>query len=294
MVVGEPGTLRMLISEAEYHESRFYKEWSKPNGQGDLMTMLVLRAGPRVATHAVNRLDTQPLYGTDELRLYRLLAPHICRALAISDALDLKTVSSRLLEETLDSLAAGVFLVAHDGRVVHMNRTAERQVTDGAALAIANNHLLPADKAAAQHLAKALSEATADEATAPVGGHAIALPAAGRTGLIATVLPLHRGRRHSLSQPFAAACAVFVQDPQIVPPLPGEAFAKLYRLTAGELRVALAMAPGLQPQEAADILGISLSTVRSHLAHIFEKTGTTRQTDLITLMMRAAPPLGTT
>ena len=32
---------------------------------------------------------------------------------------------------------------------------------------------------------------------------------------------------------------MFVQDPAVLPLFPGEAFAKLYRLTGGELRVAL-------------------------------------------------------
>jgi DNA-binding CsgD family transcriptional regulator len=129
-----------------------------------------------------------------------------------------------------------------------------------------------------------------DEAAAPAGGHAIALPAPGRSGFIATVLPLERGGRQRLSQPFAAAAAIFVQDPHVVPPLPGEAFAKLYGLSASELRIVLAMAPGLQPQEVADMLGISIATVKSHLAKIFSKTGTSRQSELTALMARLSTP----
>ena len=46
-------------------------------------------------------------------------------------------------------------------------------------------------------------------------------------------------------------------------PMPGEAFAKLYGLTGGELRVAMAMATNLTPQEVADMLGIGLQTVKT-------------------------------
>ena len=45
--------------------------------------------------------------------------------------------------------------------------------------------------------------------------------------------------------PFAASVAIFAQDPAEVPQMPGEAFARLYGLTGGELRVLLALAQGL-------------------------------------------------
>lgn len=289
MPIGAPWTLRTLVPEQEYFESRFYKEWSKPNAHGDLMGMLALRAGSRIATHAINRLDSQPLYSAEELALYTLIAPHICRSLTISDALDLKTVTSQALEATLSSLTSGVYLVARDRRVVFMNKAAEQQIAKGTSLTIVDQRLMPTDAAAAGQLNKALNDAVHNESAQPAGGHAIALPATPCNGLIATVLPLERGGRHSMCEPFAAAAAVFVQDPRVVAPLPGEAFATLYHLTASELRIVLAMAPGLQLQEIADMFGISLATVKSHLARIFDKTGTSRQADLMALIARISP-----
>ena len=85
--------------------------------------------------------------------------------------------------------------------------------------------------------------------------------------------------------------AIFVQDPIVVPPFPGEAFAKLYGLTGGELRVLLAMAPGLGVKEAAEVLGIGETTAKTHLQHIFAKTGTSKQSELMHLFMGAAPPI---
>jgi DNA-binding CsgD family transcriptional regulator len=51
------------------------------------------------------------------------------------------------------------------------------------------------------------------------------------------------------------------------------------------------MAMGNGPQEAADVLGISLNTVKSHLQHIFEKTGTSGQTELMQLLLQSAAPV---
>lgn len=60
----------------------------------------------------------------------------------------------------------------------------------------------------------------------------------------------------------------------------------MFGLTAAEARVALALFEGLTPREAAVRLSISPHTVHVHLAHIFEKTATNRQAELIRLLMR--------
>jgi DNA-binding CsgD family transcriptional regulator len=77
----------------------------------------------------------------------------------------------------------------------------------------------------------------------------------------------------------------------IVPPFPGEAFANLYSLSGSELRVLLAMAPGLSVKEAAEVLGIGETTAKTHLQHIYAKTGTSKQTELMHLFMSSAPPI---
>jgi DNA-binding CsgD family transcriptional regulator len=209
---------------------------------------------------------------------------------SISDALNLKTVKSDALEATLDALASGVYLTDRESRIVYMNRVAERQVKTGNALRIQNNRLAPVDRAARAALAIAIDDAIADDVETPDSGFQLALPEREKAGLVATILPLDRGERRNLCGALGATVAIFVQDPVIAPPLPGEAFAKLYGLTGSELRVLLAMAPGLSVKEAADMLGISGNTAKTHLQHIYSKTGTSKQTELMHLFMSSAPP----
>jgi DNA-binding CsgD family transcriptional regulator len=59
-------------------------------------------------------------------------------------------------------------------------------------------------------------------------------------------------------------------------------------LTGGELRVVLAVAPGLGIPEAAELLGLGKETVKKHLQRAFEKTGTKRQAELARLLMAFA------
>lgn len=73
--------------------------------------------------------------------------------------------------------------------------------------------------------------------------------------------------------------------------MPGEAFARLYGLTGGELRVLLALAQGLGGKEAAGLLRISEPTMRTHLQRLFSKTSTVRQSELLRLFQNAMPPI---
>jgi DNA-binding CsgD family transcriptional regulator/PAS domain-containing protein len=288
--VGDVLTLASTCSDQELIESRFYQEVLKPYGYFDFIAIMALRTDARFASlHA--SLDQVPRYNNEhEISLFKLLSPHICRTLAISDALDIRTLRSEMLEATLDGLAAGVYLVTRDGRVVYMNAAAEKQVKTGNAIRIVNNRLSPIDPHARDALTKAIDEVAKDETEAGAGSHALAVPDASGSGYVATLLPVERGRRQNVIAPFAASVAVFVQEPAQVTLMPGEAFARLYRLTGGELRVLSALAQGLGGKEAADMLGIGEPTVRTHLQHIFSKTGTSRQADLLRLLQSAVPP----
>ena len=289
--VGDVMTLDSVCNDQELIETRFYKEVLKPYGYFHFIAVIALKNGGRFASLHAGRMLEAPRYGERETSLFELLSPHICRALAISDILDIKTLHSNVLEATLDGLASGVYLTRRDGQVVYMNAAAERQVKTGNALRIVDNRLVPTDSETRATIAKAISEAASDETGIASGGHSLAIPSDTAAGYVATLLPVERGRRQSIMAPFAASVAIFAQDPARVPIMPGEAFARLYNLTAAELRVLLALAQGLAAREAADMLGVGEPTVRTHVQRMFSKTGTSRQAELLQLLQGCAPPV---
>ena len=289
--VGRVITTGMLLEEQEFSGSRFYQEFMKPQGFLEAIGFNVLRTEQRIGWLAAHRFEGQPRYGDAEVRLLTLLSPHVCRAITISDVLNLKTIRSEALEVTLNALTSGVYLADSLGRIIYTNRAAEQQIENGNVLRIENNRLVPIDRMARARLVTVIDEAIADEAAILSSGFSVALPAREGTGLVAAVLPLHGGERRNLCGAFAAMAAIFVQDPIVVPPFPGEAFAKLYGLTGSELRTLLAMAPGLSVKEAAELLGISDTTARTHLQHIYGKTDTSKQTELLHLFMSSTPPV---
>jgi integral membrane sensor domain MASE1/DNA-binding CsgD family transcriptional regulator len=212
------------------------------------------------------------------------------RAVETADALTLMTIRSESLDATLNVLTSGVYLADRDGQIVYMNRAARHHVGAGNVVRIANGRLAPIDRKASLTLARAIDQVIGDHADLPTRFATVALPGGDSTGLIATILPLACGE-HPNFRRVGGMAAIFMHDPTVLPRLTAEAFAELYSLTGSELRVLLAMAPGLCVKEAAAALGISESTVKTHLKHIHSKTGTSKQTELIRLFMSATPPV---
>ena len=75
-------------------------------------------------------------------------------------------------------------------------------------------------------------------------------------------------------------------------PSPLQAVSDLYKLTPAEVRVLMAIVEIGGVPEVAPVLGISETTVKTHLQHLYEKTGTNRQADLVKLVAGFMSPLG--
>jgi DNA-binding CsgD family transcriptional regulator len=104
------------------------------------------------------------------------------------------------------------------------------------------------------------------------------------------VLPLMTGdTRSRLARRASAALFVTSKDGGAGPP--AEAIAAVFDLSPAEIRILQRLLAGQAPGEIADDVGLAMPTVRSHLASIYAKTGTSRQSDLIRLATQLAGPV---
>jgi DNA-binding CsgD family transcriptional regulator len=83
----------------------------------------------------------------------------------------------------------------------------------------------------------------------------------------------------------APAAYLVIADPDRMPEPTAEWLQHLFGLTAAEARLTLRLFAGATLSEAARDLGTSLATLRVHLAHVFRKTRTARQAELIRLLL---------
>jgi DNA-binding CsgD family transcriptional regulator len=89
------------------------------------------------------------------------------------------------------------------------------------------------------------------------------------------------------------AFALIISDPNRAIELDHAALCRLYGLTPAEGRLAALLANGKHIESAAHLLGVSIHTVRTHLKHIFSKTETSSQSDLVRLILSAPSPIRT-
>lgn len=66
---------------------------------------------------------------------------------------------------------------------------------------------------------------------------------------------------------------------------------KLFALNPSEARLAHALASGFDIREAAEAQGVTLSTARTYLKRLFQKTGANRQAELVRMLLGAVPGL---
>lgn len=102
-----------------------------------------------------------------------------------------------------------------------------------------------------------------------------------RRPLIAAVLPVESPPR-SVEDP---ALVLLVFDPEMEIAALMMPICQLYGLSPAETRLACLLAEGLTVNDAAMRMRLRVPTLRTYLKQIFSKTGTSRQTDLIRLLM---------
>lgn len=175
---------------------------------------------------------------------------------------------------------------------MHANEAAARYLADGDVLRRAGDQLAAIDAESARDLAQAItSAASGTTINIPRSGTVVFLKGRAGRDLAAWVLPLDCGLRREFAAGSAACAAIFVRDLGNTAPFPAELFVRRYAITPAEARVMMLLVQGMSLADAAGTLGISMPTAKTHLAHLFEKTGTSRQADLVRLAMSALSPV---
>lgn len=280
--VCDPAISSELVDDEELLGSRIYREWAAPQGFRDTLLTVLARQETRMAFLGLTRALEQRRYDSSDQVVMRLIAPHVQRAIQISDLIEYRTLERASLAEVVDALSTATIVIERSRRVVHANRAGRELLDRKEPIAIRNGLLVFPTGAQPAILStdRALTGPTVPETMTIRGGN-------GRDYVLA-VLPLQSGQ---FTADVPDRLAVFVHARAPVAPIAPEIWAELFRLTGGELRVLNALVEGQTPTEIAENYGIARSTVKTHIDNLFAKTNTARQTDLVKLALGAIPPV---
>ena len=269
-----------MLEKREFARTEFFNDFLTPLDAGSMLGSTVLSQEGLYCAIAVQR---RPAFGEREILFQRRLAPHLTRAVQLNArlaALDLRCAASA---DALDHLTQGAITVDVEARVLFANQEAERLIGPLGCLRIEAG-VLDARSASRTAKLKALI-AECGAAREKAAGGALSLPreSEGRA-ISALVLPLRSEAPAFFLSPRPVAI-VFLSDPDRAPTNSATQLRRRFGLTAAEAASALEIAKGDGIQASADRLGVTLSTARTHLARVFEKTGARRQAELVRLFL---------
>ncbi len=273
----------------ELFKTEFYQGWLKPQRLLDASLLMVEKSMNTITALINVRNEDQGLYDQATVEVIRMLYPHVRRAVMIERVVRDKQDQLDKYSAALDSLAAGMFLLTDKAAVAYANAAGEAMLAAGSPLKKINGRLVLADEQANRTLREAISAAHGGDVS--LGEKGASIPLRGEHAeYVLHMLPLNAARRQSVGSDAAGAYVVFVSrnDPKDAPVI--AAFAERFGLTTQETRVLQTVVEAGSVPMAADILGISSSTARTHVTSIFDKSGVRRQADLLRLLIEMKSP----
>lgn len=254
-----------------------YRDFFRPRGLGwSAGTGLQVPTGDNIV-FSVERAFSDGPVDPDSVARLNAIRPHLARSALVSARLQLKRAEGAT--EALAALQLPAFLLKESGTVAE----ASPLVTDlsDAISWSAKGRLHLTDRAADKALTDALTALTSAQddgvRSFPVRD------ADNRPQHVAHVIPIRRGAHDVFGDHYALLLLVPVASERAPSP---SLMKSLFDLTPSEARVARGIAGGETPEAIAAQGDVAISTVRTQLRRVLEKTGCARQADLAALLVR--------
>ncbi len=228
------------------------------------------------------RADGDSPFGGAEAFWLDRITPHIRRASQLHLELAAVRVQAALGIDAADSLDYPVMIVDEHARILFSNRAAEELLaSDTSAVTSSQGRLVGKTSRVHSQLIVALRSATA---ASGAGTRAFSLrDEDGRFPQQVMALPL-RADSVLVSHWQRPLALVAVTDVASSTSVGVDTLRELYGLSGAEARVVTALARGDSVAEVAEAHQVTLNTIRTQMKSVFQKTGTHRQGELLTLV----------
>jgi DNA-binding CsgD family transcriptional regulator len=239
----------------------------------------------------------------EELDRIRRMAPHLQRVVRFQDRLDELETERGLLRDIFDQTGVGIVLLDKSGAVITENSRAAAILRRGGPIRVDQGQLRAPetgdDRALQQAIRHSVDRFDSSHFDGQPGGDVLSLwgrlDGNSAQPMRVLIVPAEPAQVLTPSSRTTAAI-VHIIDPAAAPRLDRPTLRRVFSLSKTEAEVASHLASGLSAAEVAEQLHVSLHTVRSHLKKLFQKTGTTQQSALVSLILRfqtrlpGAPP----
>jgi PAS domain-containing protein/DNA-binding CsgD family transcriptional regulator len=277
------------LPETVLRRDEWYNDYLLRAGIDDALSASLFESASHTAVFGVSHgIDRAPFTAAGTAALQELLEP-LAKAARLHTELGSLGWEPAIALRALDQFAAAVIVADSDGRVIEMNRAAERVLQRGDGLMIRNGKLGALDAFDRARLEAFITAAAAEQKTAAAIGRMRIRRHDGRPPYTLTVVPLGA----ELAVCGRPPAMIVLADPDERSPSERD-LAEFFGLSPAESRLAVALLGGKRLSEVSRDFGVQITTLRTQLSSVLRKTGTTRQVDLIRLLSTLPLiPLGT-
>jgi DNA-binding CsgD family transcriptional regulator len=264
-----------IYTRAEMKSDPFYRDILYPRGLGWAAGMAFpLPTGERLSVNLEREYARGPVE-REAIERLDALRPHLARSGLLAARLQLER--ARAAGEALARIGLAAAVLGPMGKVLAANALIEAM--SERVQWRADDRLSLKDRRADRSLRGAM-----DAIGAPGAPGVRSFPVRdgeGRSVMVAHLVPM----RLSARDIFLRAAALLVLTPLAAPQAPPvELVRSLFDLTPAEARVARDLAGGKTVNDIASDGAVSLNTIRAHVRGVLQKTGCSRQVDVITLL----------
>ncbi len=286
----EPPTLGVLTDQDvlprnELIRTEYYNDFMRRFEMKSTLMIGLAFDGANGTSIAVTRPASREDFGQSEIAMGHALQRHLMRALKIGQELNSSQIVGGALGDILEKPGRGVFLTDAKGRIRYANEAAIEIVASNDGLSDKESVLTATNRTLAKKLEAILASAAAPERSRRTGG-SLLLPRLSRKHPLSVVaMPVNA----EMGAPFHAGslALVCVTDPDREMALSQQQQIRdLFDLTPAETKVAMELLAAEEPKAIAQHLDLSVNTVRVHMTSIFRKTHTSRQAELVRLLMQ--------
>jgi DNA-binding CsgD family transcriptional regulator/PAS domain-containing protein len=288
---GQVFTVDEFMAAEDYYNSDYYRHYVEATGIRHLMGADLGDALGNSARLRFARVIGRENFSAAERALCLRLLPHIQQTIRLQARIARVESERSLFAAAVDRMALAAFILDQRGRIRHSNQAAARLLADGRWLQVADGQLRllnPTDQRAFRACLDDVMQAHLRGGPGLVKALRLGAGDATAPGMLLRPLPLVAAPDGSRNP----SVAIFVSDPLHPREAPADILMTLFSLTRAEANLSLLLATGATLDEACEQLNISRNTGKSHLSAVFSKTGVTRQTRLVQLILGSVATMG--
>ncbi|MEJ5166715.1 MAG: helix-turn-helix transcriptional regulator [Thermoanaerobaculia bacterium] len=187
-----------------------------------------------------------------------------------------------ILKRAIEFEGKGIIIIDKNLNVIFLNKIAEAILSSKEGLEITKYGLEINDPVFSIHFKKSLKKIFNSENDVKED-FIFAIPKKDKTiPVVVQVIPISEKLYVKENQRYAL---IILYDASYYPTPDPEFLTRVFRFTSQEKNIAILLTKGMDLKEISEELKISLHTVRTHLKHIYSKTNTARQAELMKLLL---------